>query len=330
MAMESYRSYMDRITVSDALHEKLMQLPEKAPAKPKPPLFLRTAALAACAALLVGAGAYGIWQLTESERPMSVVSSSSMALAEAIDLAPADEDFEPGQKSIGGYETHETRAGVPIVCYHILPWIDYGEGGTTSVSSLDWDFPPDAVRLDLTHEQIAALLGGEDALTTHLDWGAYELTGRAAWNPDGTFAAAYIQGYEGPLDHWEFLVWAGQLPPTCVALAESVTQDIWNVSVTAEKIDTESGVSRSVSFMQDDYGYRFSLTGADADHAELLVSRLVRRMIADDGFYPDRLSSDGTIHLPPASPDPVYPDTAEPSLPGDTSSAAMSVPPANS
>ncbi len=328
MAIENYRSYMDRITVSDSLHEKLTALPGHAPALRKAPLWLRTGALAACAVLVVGAGAYAVWQLTKGGMPTGAMESSSMAIGEAgsIDLAPEDPDgTEPGMKTMGGYETHETRAGVPIVCYHILPWIDYGTRETVAASSLDWDFPPESIRLQMTREQIAALLGGEEALTTHLDWDAYELTGRAGWNAgDCALIGAYIQGYEGPMDHWEFSVWAGKLPPTCLELGGSVTQEIWNVSVTAEKMDSEDGGGeRSVCFMKGDYGYRFRIVATDADRAEQLVSRLVRRIIVDDGFYPANLTPEGDIHMPSEPQDTPAPSGGE----GTDASTAASVPP---
>lgn len=312
MAMETYRSYMEHVTVSDGLHEKLMALKTKAPAGRKAPLWLRAGALAACAVLLLAVGGYAVLQPGSWQRIPGQETSSMAITSESIDIAPETPGTaEPGQKSLGGYETHEVRANVPVVCYHMLPWIDYGEGGRAAADSLVWNFPPDAVSLTLTHEQLAALLGGEEALATHLDWSAYELTGQAGWDAGGTFLGLYAQGYQGPLDHWEFTVKAGELPAADTVLEESVTQEIWDVSVTADKLDGKEGFSRNVSFMVDGYGYRFRLTATDAGRAELLVSRLVRQMIVGGGLCPENLTPDGEIHLPPVPEEMTPPSGGE-------------------
>lgn len=332
--MKSYKSYMDRITVSPALHEKLQNPVE--PKKTRPP-WRKYGVLAACLALVLGVGIYRVaqWHALEenfrfdSEPPMQTSS-------EAIDLAPEDPDYaEPGMKTLGGYEVQEQIAGVDVTTYHILPWIDYGtvSGETATAAMFDWDIPKGSTRRDLSREEIAALLGGEDVLSTHLDWDSYQLTGWAAWYEDGSFWGAYLNGWAGPLDHFEFAVTAGTLPPTCIVLPGSAEQDIWGVMVTADGFDSEAGCNRRVSFMKDGMGYRFDLTSTDTAQArfdltgtaraEELVSRMVRQIIAEEGANPDAITADGSI--PPASNnvsvDPI------PSTPPSEGASAPSVPP---
>lgn len=323
MAMESYRSYMDKITVSDTLHGRLMRL-QAVPAKKQAPLWLRMGAAAACAALLLSAGAYGLTGLLTGLPPAAESAEvSSTALASGtIDLIPEDpEHTEPGMKTMGGYETHETRAGVDVVCYHILPKIDYGEN-TSGEAALRWRLPDGAIQRDLSREEITALLGGDEALTTHLDWSGYDITGWAAWNADGSLWGVLLWGGTAALDHWEMTLCVGQLPPTCVAYEESVEQEIWNISVTADRYDTETGCERRVSFMKNGCGYRFDLTGTDAERAETLVSRFARWVIAEDGIRPGVLSQDGSLNLPPEPDVPPMPSGAD-------GSTAASVPPQN-
>lgn len=306
--MKDYKSYMDHVNVSEEMHERLLDL-DHGKKEEKPMRWKPYAAAAACAALLVGVGVWGVGARQNGERwrgqvdtfdpyaaiestqpsdpdPVQCAAPSAPSTAEAIDLAPEDPNgAEPGMKAIEGYETRETRAGVDVAVYHVLPWIDYGSANEAAAAALDWDIPQNAARRDLSTDEIVALLGGTDAVDLHLDWSAYELTGWGAWYEDGSFWGAYLQGYKGPLDHFEFAVTADQLPPTCIAFPGSVEQEVWGLTVTADKYDGKDGVSRRVSFMKDDYGYRFDLTATgEPEAAEKLVSRAVTWIANGDGL----------------------------------------------
>lgn len=285
--MKRYKRYMDGVRASDTLRQRLREL--KAPGK-RPVPWKKYGSIAAALVLVLGLGAWGLGKsgglkaLAAHFQPAAVLE---IVDDPTIDIAMVDSNDlpEPGQKTLGGYEVMITESGCEqMVSYYILPYIEYGEvGGVQGQIAVDWDIPPGATRRELTRDEIAALLGGEDAVDTHLDWGGYELTGWAAWYEDGSFWGAYLQGYQGPLDHFEFAVTAGQLPPTCIAHAESVTQEVRGLTVTADKYDGEHGCDRRVSFLKGDYGCRFDLTSTDAEQAELLVSRLVCH-IADRGL----------------------------------------------
>lgn len=294
--MKHYKSYMDRVTVSEELHNKLLGL--EAPKKARTP-WVKYGAIAACAALLVGAGVWGVGTYRQRQEDMAwkmTVGNVSGPFAdydpvnsggtvEAIDLAPVEgDDIEPGMKTIEGYAVIEEFAGGSVARYHILPWIDYGTENNDA-GELDWDIPKGGTRRDLSMDEITALLGGAEAVDLHLDWSAYELTGWAAWYEDGSFWGAYLQGSKGPMDHFEFAVTAGQLPPTCILFDGSVEQEIWGLTVTADKYDGKDGCSRRVSFMKDGYGYRFDLTATgEPEDAERLVSRAVTWVAVGDGL----------------------------------------------
>lgn len=302
--MKDYKSYMDRVNVSEELHEKLLDL-EHEKKEGKPMKWKPYLAAAACAALLIGVGVWRIGVRPEEERWRDLVSTFDTSAiestqvsdpdpvqcaapsspAEVIDLAPEDPNgAEPGMKAIEGYETREYQGGQEVVTYYCLPWIDYGTANEAAQVALDWDIPQNAARRDLTAEEITALLGGQDGVNLHLDWGAYELSGWGAWYEDGSFWGAYLMGYKGPMDHFEFAVTSGSLPPTCIVFGGSVEQAIWGLSVTADKYDGKDGVSRRVSFMKDGYGYRFDLTATgETEEAERLVSRAVA-WVSQDGL----------------------------------------------
>ena len=302
--MKRYQKFMDGVKAPDTLHQRLVELKQPGGR----PAAWKKYATAAALALVVGLSGYGAWTAHINSRRAPLpsypsgyqgvypevggVSEPDIALVEPGDAAGT------GRRTLGGYEVAEGG----MAAYYVLPYIDYGEVEGAEMA-LDWDVPPGSVKRDLTREDIAALLGGEDALTTHLDWGGYELTGWAAWCEDGSFWGAYVQGHGGELDHFELTVTAGQMPPTCIAYPGSVEQEINGVTVTADKHDGAYGCSRRVSFMKDEYGCRFDLTGTDRERAEERVSRLVRQIV-DGGVEADRLSSDGAVLAHPWEADP--------------------------
>lgn len=344
--MKHYKSYMDRVTVSEELHNKLLGL--EAPKKARAP-WTRYAAVAACAALLVGAGVWGVgtyrqrqedmaWKMTVGNvsgpfadyDPVPCVAPTMPA--EAIDLAPVEgDDIEPGMKTIEGYEERFQSSGLDLVRYHVLPWIDYGTEDNAA-GELDWDIPKGGTRRDLSMDEITALLGGEQAVDLHLDWSAYELTGWAAWYADGSFWGAYLMGYKGPMDHFEFAVTAGNLPPTCFVFGGSVEQEIWGLTVTADKYDGKDGCSRRVSFMKDGYGYRFDLTATgEPEDAERLVSRAVTWVANGDGLSLYAMTGEEEPDPAPSMPveNPaasVPPRTSASSYPGPAASVSGASP----
>lgn len=289
--MEQYKSYMDRVTVSDALHEKLLCLEKPA----QKTIRWQKYAAAACAVLLVGVGAWRVGQWLWAERWRLMVGTFAPCASAEIQPSapdpvpcaapshPAEGDgTQPGMKTIGGYEEYTQIAGMDVTIFHILPWIDYGS--EDNLAALDWALPEGTTPRDLSIGEITALLGGETAVDLHLDWSEYELTGWGAWNEDGSFWGVYLQGCKGPMDHFEFAVTSGCLPPTCIVFEGSVEQDIRGVAVTADKYDGEGGCARRVSFMKDGYGYRFDLTATgETEDAEKLVSRVVA-WVADEGL----------------------------------------------
>ena len=281
--MKRYRKFMSGVKPSDTLHQRLREL--KAPKKK--PAWTRYGAMAAALVLVFGVTFMMVNPaLAKTRQPDSVPENVGPGEPD-IALAGPGESVEPAAtKFAGRYEV--ARDG--MTASYLLPYIEYGNTGLSEVqTALDWDIPQGAFRRDMSREHIAYLLGGEDALSTHLDWDGYELSGWAAWYENGDFWGAYVMGHQGPLDHFEFAVTADQLPPTCIAYPHSVEQNICGVMVTADGHDsvaTPSGgvdaSTRRVSFMREGYGFRFDLTSTSRALAEERVSRLVR-LVADDG-----------------------------------------------
>ncbi|MBD5098605.1 MAG: hypothetical protein HDT35_03485 [Clostridiales bacterium] len=301
--MKKYREYMDSVRASDTLHQRLLGLETSGK---RPVTWKKYGAMAAALALVLGLGAW--WLGREEVYDPRLVDYAPVAPEIAdepvpdIALVEPSDVTEPGEKTIGGYEVISGSGENAMTTYYILPYIDYGrtDGAKGASASLDWDIPRGAVRRDLTWDEIITLMGGEDAVNTHLDWGEYQLTGWAAWNEDGSFWGAYINGflpnYNGPTSQFEFAVTAGELPPTCIGYPSSVTQEIRGLTVTADGYDSVvvDASTRRVSFMKDGYGYRFDINGTVRAQTEERVSRLVCH-VADRGL--GLYSVDGTADV---------------------------------
>lgn len=283
--MKKYMEYMDSVRASDTLHQRLLGL-EAAGKRPTP--WKRYGAVAAALALVVGLGGYGMHYYNTMVNPrgdkfLEATLAFDPEVHPDIAVVEPGDVAEPKEKTLGGYEITSGSGSSAMVTHYILPYIEYGtvEAAQGKIT-LDWALGEGYTEGPVSREDIAALLGGEDVLSDHLDWGGYELFGWRYDRADGTPGLIMLSGYKGELDHFEFSLMYGELPPTCIAYPDSVTQEIRGLTVTADKFDGGRGCDRRVSFMKDDWGYRFDVTATDARQAELLVSRLVCR-IADQG-----------------------------------------------
>lgn len=325
--MEKYKQYMDGVAVSDTLHRRLLNL--EAPKK-HIPAWRKYGGLAAALVLVLGIGAWAIRQAmhTGHDLPCNATSDADaepdflymgypeIADEPAPDIAIAEpgDIVEPGTKTDGGYEVRGPENGPDtVVAYYMLPYIEYGMTKNVAQMSLDWDLPKGSTRRDLTQADIDALFGGAANLSTHLDWEGYELTGWAAWYEDGSFWGLFINGYMGPLDHFELALTAGNTyPPTCIGYPGGVEQTIWDLTVTAYGHDSVASPSggvdasgRRVEFLNDGYGYRFDITGRSRSLTQERVGRLVR-WIATEGLALDTLTQDGAELVHPWEADPGY------------------------
>lgn len=276
--MKNYCRYMDSVTVSDTLHEKLRGL--SVPPK-RTGVWTRYAAAAAALALVIGIGAAGMFRRMDGS--MEQGRPESGVIEPAIEPNPMPDT--PGMETMGGYELN--RDG--MASYYLLPVIHYGE--LTQQTGADIALPEEVTHRELTGEEIEAVFRGAGNLADHLDWSGYDLTGFALTWPDGSLWLLSIIGSRGDtgLEHFTLEVMPGALPPNCVVYGASKTNHIWGQEVTAERYDGRFASTRRVAFLRGGYGYRFEITGADGETMEVLVSRLVRWVVAGDGL---RLSAE--------------------------------------
>ena len=296
--MKQYKKYMDNIQASDTLHQRLVNL--EAPVK-HPAAWKKYGGMAAALLLVCGLGGFGAWaaHLNSLEHPIPPYPAGYQENRPELgepDIATEGpgESLEPGMKTMGGYEVRQGE----LVAYYILPYIEYGAAGAKSEPQLaDVAFPEGSIRRALTQEDINALFGGADTLTTHLGWGGYKVHGWALWAEDGSFWGAFIYGNKGELDHFELAFTAGDdLPPTCFGHPDGVVNTLWDVPVTAYGWgrDNESGGGRIVEFLHGGYGFRFNITGTDLTQIDELASRITRWLILE-GVQAQRITADGAV-----------------------------------
>lgn len=182
-----------------------------------------------------------------------------------------------------------------------LPVLRYGR--VSAVADLSLAPPEGGTSRAVTREDIAALLGGEEALSGALGWADYELSGTVFFQPDGSIWILDLYGYRGPLDHFSLTLSPGRLPPTCELYGESLPNQILGTEVMADRYDSDYGLSRRVSFLHGDVGYRFTVSGESGtgEAVEELVSRFVLHALLQ-GADLSAVSSEGALPIETGEP----------------------------
>jgi len=291
--VKNYKAYMDRVTVSDTLHARLMALEESKMQTPSP--WKKYGSLAAALVLVVGlAGWFGLGMRedgtgggTTGTTDIGPVNSSNtvMEVAPEPSIAPGPSPvpapipsgaLNTGMETVGGYEVR----GDGVVQYFMLPAIFYGE--VESEARIDWAPPVGVSRREMDTEEILRLWKyGEQVLSAHLDWEGYEITAHAMVNRDGSLWCLWLYGTASDTEHFTLTVMPGGMPPTCIFYPESISNDLWGVEVFADGHDGETDISRRIRFMKDDIGYSFEIVGEANGKLYERVSRLARWIIIE-------------------------------------------------
>lgn len=289
--MKKYFEYMDERQVSDTLHQRLLDLE---PPQKRPTAWKKYGGIAAALALVCGVGAWGLghggWDaLADNFRPNAeivpeIADIEESAIPDIAIVEPGDE-IEPGMKTINGYEISDGE----VTSYFVLPYIEYGPpSGVGTDYSLA---PPDGGLRAATRDDALALVGGEDALTAHLNWGECRFSGTVGFEADGTVWMMSLWG-ENADTAFSLELSPNHMPPTCcVAMGEQRTiTNVWGVEVSGVNSagaygDTERGVymdvSREVEFIANGVGCRLKAYGTQDRAVEELVSRFVRWAIVE-------------------------------------------------
>jgi len=275
--MDKYKKYMDSVEPSAEFLEELKGLEKPQ----KPAVWRKYGAMAAALVLVLGLSALGVsrflprQELGQPEPGLPEPAPSGAGTEHAVvPVEPPLAEYAPDTTLAGGYEVWNGET----VSYYYLPYIKYGVIDAPVEEKMDMAPPVGVYRRDLTREELVALFGGEQTLSVHLNWSGYEVYAFAMLNRDGSLWRLYVGGYKGDTgqEHFSLEVMPGGIPASCYVYGESVSNQIFGREVRAERYDGEQIFYRRVSFMHEDYGYRFEITGQNAAEIEELVSRMVR------------------------------------------------------
>ena len=300
--MDKYKKYMDSIEASAEFREKLKGLDSPK----RSAVWQKYGALAAALVLVVGLGVLGV----HGDRPQAEQGGPELSEPDIdVVVAPVPSGSpvtEPAgvAPTMGGYEVREGE----VVSYFYLPHILYGEIDAPVETEMDMALPVGVYRRDLTQEELFALFGGEQSLSTHLRWSGYELYAFAMLNQDGSLWRLYVGGMKGDTgyEHFSLEVMPGEIPASCYVYGEGVSNMIFGKEVLAERYDGEQVSYRRVAFMHEGYGYRFEITGQDTEMIVELVSRAVRYILAGDGLLVNTTTCSGYDGEAVPAPDAGY------------------------
>lgn len=250
--MKYYKSYMDRQEISPAVHENLLNL--KAPKHLSWSAWVKYGALAACAALVLGAG---LWKLAPLPDPAPAQSWGRVA-ADDISLPGEADAVDPdGLFVVQG----PADTGQPEHSY-MMPAIHYKDASDASKLSFSIALPDGAFSVDMTKEDIQRIFWGPEGkpetaggdLPQALFWTGFTLSGSAVYDGQGELWWLTIRG-EKEDAAFRLEMSPGMVPPACcILVSDRGVSEVSGVEVTAWSLGSECG---SEFITKNDIGIRF-------------------------------------------------------------------------
>lgn len=315
--MRYYRSYMDRQEVSAGTHEKLVNL--NVPRKASP--WAKYAALAACAVLIAGIGA---WGLSPGHAPeldsdtSAAVDTPAPVQTEAVGQ-PQPDDAQPVEPP-GGFVVSSPVEHGPMAFY-AMPGVRFEDATGAPEIAASRAFTPGSFTVELTLEDVQKIFWGPEGipetyrtetgrqdLPWALFWDGYTVHGTAWYDGQGQFTELTIWGDKGRAG-FTLEMRLGALPFTCVIDMGrgDRTSDAFGTPVTgwSQVYDRDGdGLTDYIcgsEFMTDnDIGVRFrSQNNGRVEHGvdgEAWFNTLFIRVAVVSGLHLDHLMTAG--HIP--------------------------------
>ena len=299
--MKDYMTYMERQSISQETHDRLLRLPEtvcrRAPARSP---WAGLAAVAACCLLAVG-----VWRAASGGGQL-YTAADSMIPGVKDTYGPGETPPEDSGFVVEGADGE--RRMLPMI-----PYIHYQELSLDSAASIA--LPEGSFWMDLTQEQIQTIFWGaggrpetEDSQTGSgglpwtLSWEGYTLSGYGIYDGEGALFVLYLFGEHPSGSSFELSMAPGRLPPTCLASSGLETSDVFGTQVTGwsqaydRNGDEVTDYVCGSEFMAGDVGVRFESVGAPFQMDEPMAAArqfnalFVRQALAaDGGLYLDEL-----------------------------------------
>ena len=318
--MKQYKSYMDRQEISPAVHENLLNLEAgKKSARP----WMKYGALAACAALIIGVGA---WKLASAPATTPNPPQSSGQFA-------ADYNPLPGEKAMVESDALfvvSSPAGGGKLAFPMIPDINYQD--ITDQSQLSSDasraYLPGSFMTNLKKEDVQTIFWGPEGkpqadhpkteqgdLPWMLFWDGYTLQGRALYDGQGQLMELWLWG-EQDRASFELELCPGALPITCcidmdrgdeISEFNGVKIAGWSQVYDRDGDGQDDYICGSEFMTKNDIGVRFvnrnSLMRAEYEQdgsmdlggAQAFNALFVRQALTDGGLYLDHLAENENI-----------------------------------
>lgn len=318
--MKQYKSYMDRQEISPAVHENLLNLEAgKKSARP----WMKYGALAACAALIIGVGA---WKLAPAPATTPNPPQSSGQFA-------ADYNPLPGEKDVVESDdlfVVSSPAGGGKLAFPMIPDINYQD--ITDQSQLSSDasraYLPGSFMTNLKKEDIQTIFWGPEGkpqadhpkteqgdLPWMLFWDGYTLQGRALYDGQGQLMELWLWG-EQDRASFELELCPGALPFTCcidvnrgdiISEFNGVSVAGWSQVYDRDGDGQDDYICGSEFMTKNDIGVRFVNRNSlmrveyeqdgsmDLGGAQAFNALFVRQALTDGGLYLDHLAENENI-----------------------------------
>ena len=319
--MKYYDSYMERQEASPELHERLLSLDVK---KKRPgSRWMKYGALAACAALIIGVGA---WKLAPA--PATTPNPPQSSGQFAADYTPL-----PGEKDVVESDdlfVVSSPAEGGKLAFPMIPDINYQD--ITDQSQLSSDasraYLPGSFMTSLKKEDIQTIFWGPEGkpqadhpkteqgdLPWMLFWDGYTLQGRALYDGQGQLMELWLWG-EQDRASFELELCPGALPFTCCIDADrgDIISEFNGVSVAgwSQVYDRDGDgqddyICGSEFMTKNDIGVRFVNRNSlmrveyeqdgsmDLGGAQAFNALFVRQALTDGGLYLDHLAENENI-----------------------------------
>lgn len=321
--MKYYSSYMDRQEISRETHENLLELT----AKPRSARsWMRYGALAACAALIVGAG---VWQLATAPAPApgsagQFAPDYTPLPGETDTVGPEDNPFQADISQEDGAATSfvvSSPTEGDKLMFPMIPAIQYPDRTNSADMALSRLYMPGSFTVELTKNDIQTIFWGPEGkpeaghpkteqgdLPWMLFWDSYTVHGSAWYDGQGRLMQVTILGEQGRAG-FELELRPGDLPFSCYGNPEDEPTDVLGVSVAGwSRVydrfgDGEADYICGSEFMTEgDIGVRFENRnssmqaeyGEDKDMAmggTKTFNALFVRQAITEGLYLDHLTT---------------------------------------
>ncbi len=332
--MKHYKEFMDHQAMSQTGHARLMALADKSPAK-QPVPWKRWGAMAACAALVLGVGAFGLSQAGRPNLPPVPLSTPAQGHPEGDPVStpsgtPSDPiATEPVLDDVGSGDQAGFVAAGPgeedKLMFPMVAGVDFADVTGDPQVAASIAFPNGAFSVPLTKEDIQKLFWGPEGKPTVdnpkadpgdfpvmlMNWAGYEITGGATYDGNGDLWELWVRGVKGE-DSFGLRAAPGRIPPTCVVESGAVTTDVlgvevsgWYRSYDCDGDDVVEHVCTS-EFLANGVGFRFENVGSggmkaggdeatDLGGAKVFNAMVVTQLCHTDGFYLDPFSHNDEI-----------------------------------